>query len=92
MRKVETLEAASERLNKPLLDEPDAKTDDEAVTKSQADTFAFLAKLKQRSKEKKEGFIQSFYCAKISARRPQKTRQNRRGYIYSCCAYACLPL
>jgi hypothetical protein len=56
MRKVETLEAASERLNKPLLDEPDAKSDDEAVAKSQAETYAFLAKLKKRSTEK-EGFI-----------------------------------
>jgi hypothetical protein len=67
MRKVETLEAASERLNKPLLDEPDAKTDDEAVAKSQGrnETYAFLAKLKQRSKEK-EGFIHWLYYAKKS--------------------------
>jgi hypothetical protein len=56
MRKVETLEAASERLNKPLLDEPDAKNSDEAVAKSQAETYAFLEKLKKRSTEK-EDFI-----------------------------------
>lgn len=54
MRKVETLEAAAERLNRPLLDEPDATDADSAVAKSKQETIAFLEKLKKRSADKEE--------------------------------------
>ena len=56
MRKVETLEATAERLNRPLLPEPDAANAEDAVRKSEMETNDFLAKLKKRSQDK-EAFI-----------------------------------